>query len=317
MLADGGVDTFLQEVFEFKSRPDFLGIVTNLHSKCAYAHGTIHSRQINAIADLHDYLVDAAKNGYVFGEEAYEAFQATAVGFHGKSEAKPAYRRAIAAARTRRKNRDGTGSEPAAETEEAIKYKRHDISDHVYFEVIDPHVEATVREFERSCSAAVTEDGDIGRYLLRQLALVGDDDAALAHALAELRRAVAAVKQRWCGRQAGRSGSDSAEYDAIRALCADMYRAIQPCEGVRQHPVARRWAAASPLPGVPSEWSLLKAAVLCDAHHDKHYFVFAMAGRELAFLKATCRAGAHILVAPMWATLKPRRAAKAREAAAA
>ncbi|KAK5017460.1 hypothetical protein LTR39_001529, partial [Cryomyces antarcticus] len=66
------LQTFLTKSFDFRCRPELLGQVTIFHEKLSYAENSIDSPGINALADLHDHLVDSSKNGYIFDHEAWQ-----------------------------------------------------------------------------------------------------------------------------------------------------------------------------------------------------------------------------------------------------
>ena len=69
------LERFFQTSFEFAMQEDFLGTCSNHLEKLSYTYITLGSHdsshrhtmkvEMDALADMHDYLVDSAKNGYV------------------------------------------------------------------------------------------------------------------------------------------------------------------------------------------------------------------------------------------------------------
>ncbi|KAK5277960.1 hypothetical protein LTR16_009156, partial [Cryomyces antarcticus] len=86
------LQTFLTKSFDFRCRPELLGQVTIFHEKLSYAENSIDSPGINALADLHDHLVDSSKNGYIFDHEAWQKYVTSSSDIGIKNPKKPAYK---------------------------------------------------------------------------------------------------------------------------------------------------------------------------------------------------------------------------------
>ncbi|KAK4504775.1 hypothetical protein PRZ48_002737 [Zasmidium cellare] len=66
---------FLGEMSAARLRPDLLGTVTLLHERVTYMQGCIDSKQALYLTHLHDRLVDADKQGYIFTHADLEHFK--------------------------------------------------------------------------------------------------------------------------------------------------------------------------------------------------------------------------------------------------
>ncbi|KAK5020087.1 hypothetical protein LTR60_000845, partial [Cryomyces antarcticus] len=86
------LQTFLSKSFDFRCRRELLGQVTIFHEKLSYAENGIDSPGINALADLHDHLVDSSKNRYIFDDEAWQKYITGSSDIGIKNPKKPAYK---------------------------------------------------------------------------------------------------------------------------------------------------------------------------------------------------------------------------------
>src|SRR5205814_8204845 len=86
------LDNFLAESFAFAYTPNLLGSVTLFHENLAYAENSIHSLGVNMIADLHDYLIDATKNGYKYDDQDFRHLVTSSPLIRNKKPPTPAYK---------------------------------------------------------------------------------------------------------------------------------------------------------------------------------------------------------------------------------
>ena len=55
--------------------PSLLGIVTNFHERQEYIENRVFSKTLNSLCDMHDLLVDAPKQGYIFTGKGFDAIK--------------------------------------------------------------------------------------------------------------------------------------------------------------------------------------------------------------------------------------------------
>lgn len=75
MAAPNPLGNFLEMVLGFALESSQLGLLTSLHTTVCYHQNRISSVVIDKMADLHDLLVDTAKNGYRFTSAQLSKFQ--------------------------------------------------------------------------------------------------------------------------------------------------------------------------------------------------------------------------------------------------
>ena len=295
-LTDGhSVEPFLFAGMDFKLNPDLLGIATVMHGKVAYLENSISTPAVGLLADLHDYLVDSAKNGFLFGSEDYSRFVSKLPGVPLKALREPAYKEAMNCSA-----KDDNGFNSRSET---IKYKKNHINDFIYFEVMSPHVNEVLNmllEIRDKCS---TYDHDLTAYFNK--AVNETEDVFVRAELEHLARGLDSLYKRLWTQNVHRNFGDCLEN------CFKEYREISPLN--TDHSAIRYWMRKD-LVGIPSQWELLKASCLFKIFHAKFQFCFGMAGRQLAFIKASSSQGIHFMVSSMWANSKAK---KALEVAAA
>ncbi|OJD30191.1 rna-directed rna polymerase 2 [Diplodia corticola] len=148
-------NSFLRESFKFHFLPSLVGPATKLYEKVTYQENSLVSKKAEALADLHDLLIDATKNGYKFGEAEFRAFRAK---FNiPKDLPKPEHEKA------REQDRDET----KGDTNRKAKRKPPrpppsypNILDTLYFDTIVPHTRQTLDALEQHFATAATDDDD-------------------------------------------------------------------------------------------------------------------------------------------------------------
>ncbi|KAK7535212.1 RNA dependent RNA polymerase-domain-containing protein, partial [Phyllosticta citribraziliensis] len=297
------IQNFLWASFEYRCKTNLLGQTTKLHERICYMENTIDSPKINALADLHDLLVDSSKNGYSFDQNAFERFKITSLDLR-KQVKEPAYERA------RKLDKLEKGKLTESKKLTKMRYQKDNITDKMYFESIEPHTRETfkvVTDHFKSMRVDVDED------LLAPYKAIEEDGgemSEIADELKQLEKAIRQVKDRWNavihGRDFDHPKQGESYTDSVND-CFAMFVAIRPTN--LTHPVVKCWTRS--LTGAPSDWELLKASALYKHWRDKSLsFVFAMAGKWLCWIKASKATDSRLLVLPMWANMKPRRIKK-------
>jgi hypothetical protein len=289
-----GVDEFLRESFSFRDSESMLGKATAYFDKQAYVENRICSHVLDQICDIHGLLVDAPKQGYLY----------TMVDFNRTVQHKlllpiklrqPAHKEAMEDCLDAKESGDTTKVR-----EKEYSHKRGNVLDYLYFEVLRAHNNATMKRVEDVLSTAVIPDTDL---LHPRRRLANHRDPTIDEELRRVQEEVESIYRTWV------SGfhKESTHKEHLR-LVEDCYRrflAIQP-QNI-DHPLIRPWLENYLVSG-QSSWEIIRASTLY-YKLDKHTastFVFTMAGRELAELKARTFPQARTIVAQIRANMKPK-----------
>ena len=292
MNGENIVEEFLFAGLEFKLNPDLLGKATVLHRKVAYHENSIDTPAVKLLADLHDYLIDSAKNGFVFCSEDYQAFMAQLPNVSVRALKEPVYKQAMAFS---------TKEDLSIKTSERdiTKYKREHISDWIYFEIMSPHINTVLESLLDVKEKAETDDSDLKKYF--DEAMNDAEDILVRAELEELPKALDCMyKSSWVPHV-------NRNYEVCLEKCFEEYDSLKPSN--LNHAVIRCWMQ-KPLEGIPSQWELIKASCLFKTLHHRFQFCFGIAGKQLAFLKAGASQRVHFMASLMWANMKPRKALK-------
>ncbi|KAF2120209.1 RNA dependent RNA polymerase-domain-containing protein, partial [Lophiotrema nucula] len=281
-------DRFLREVIEFQTKPSLLGLVTNFHEKQTYAEGCIHSTILQSLCDIHDLLVDAPKQGYVYSHGDFWKYVKGTLLLREEPKL-PAYKGAMDAA------------EQAKEMGEGDRMRTKDWPikadsplDFLYFQVIRRHNDETLRRISEILSKQLDDDPDL-RYPCRRLQERGG--ANIKNALKEVLIDFDGVFRTW------NKGMVASQYNSTVAQCYERFRAVMPT--TPQDPEIILWLEPF-LHGDFSLWELIRASALYTAYPEKHAFVWHMAGRELAYIKAGSQPGSRYLSKAIHANIKPK-----------
>lgn len=298
------IDSFLKRSLAFRSNASMLGRATNDHESLSYAKNTLDSPGTNALADLHDLLVDSAKNGYVFDESAYRKYCHKNPHI-GKITALPAFRQYI---------KELAGSRDV--NPRKFRPNKQHIVDYLLFDIVLPHVEETLVQLKAAFGGSGTSDSDLPALYLEeknaaaQVGTAADEVGSCSTALKALKDDLAKIRQGF-NEQYGknkRSGTTGSEgYSQNIEQCYQRYIVVEPFNP-SDDPTIIRWTKPI-VPGAFTYWSLIKASALYHLYDRKLDFVFGLAGKELAYLKACAcgKDGVRFLVPRMWANMKPRK----------
>jgi len=272
----GDVDVWLQQSFAFKLQDDHLGQVTNFHRRLVYQKNSICEPHVNDLVDLHDLIIDSAKNGYTFSRDAFNKFKKKR---KLKEPPIPAYETLLTI------NKKGaTAVKPTMP-----KYKRDNIIDKVLFEVVNPRLDAMQEKLKSILSTAQTQDHDLARLYL-EIQEREREDPVVQNVLSDLIKAFVPVFNHWNSvmNKISDWATDGANtlVKECQNLCRDTYSAIQPSR--TDHATIHSWLKPR-IPHEPSTWDLLKASAF---YYDRHMkgtrssarrprLVFCVAGREL------------------------------------
>lgn len=278
-----GFAAFLMRNFDFQWQDQFLGIVTNYHEQLTYATKSLHGQAVEAVANVHDLLVDSAKNGYCFDAQAWTELQKS---LHiPRQLPKPKFRR----------------TERMDLFDASLASGRSDhIVDHLVFDVAREEARHIVEHFR----AELTKTPDKRAECLVEPLDSFQQEYCLDDELVEVFNnlcgsGIREIYLHW------RKAADQSEADQVRghdshtawdqgrAKCRQAFVELQPkCRlphssehGSCQHPMVRAWVKKTTI-NAPSTWDLMKASALYKGFYSKPNFVFQTAGDELCFLKA-------------------------------
>lgn len=289
------VDDLLREVLEFRMTPSLLGMVTNFLEKQAYKENRIYSDRLTALCDMHDLLVDAPKQGYLFNERDYRNFTQFTL-CCGKPK-DPAYKQAM------------TECERAKELGEADKirekdyrHKKENVLDFLYFEVVRTHDVATLK----SVSEAFPKDaGDDPAVQFPYVRLRDSRNIVIQGEMAALTASLTALSNKWARDLRAKQTLTSDHYNHVVDSCYHAFRALVPTDINLNHPDVKPWLEPYLYPRF-SLWETIRASALYTVCPTKHAFVWHMAGRELCRLKCIQLPGAKFVTGNIFGNLKPK-----------
>lgn len=332
----------IQQLFRIRLHDNQLGKVTIAHRKLAYRYGSLKDTKVNKLADVHDLIIDAAKNGYEFGEADYTNLLKS-LGVPA-SLARPAYEEALEHSITK------------PEKAMSLKVNESSVIDILVFRHILPQVHAfrdQIRARLRLHGSQVKgvkhepPDQDLLRPYQDLESLALSNPTAKAN-LDHLKMSLRPLSKRWNSFFHGSDDQPLAtdRYRTVVTTCFKEFQDILPIsaqnsfsrlpapssssEGADgapaptlRDPIADLTTAEGILiytwthrdaPQAPSRWELMRASALY--HHrvsskSKTKFAFTMGGRELGYIKAMS-SGRHwrAVTKDMHASFRPRNAKK-------
>ncbi|KAH6644503.1 RNA dependent RNA polymerase-domain-containing protein [Boeremia exigua] len=293
------VDNFLQKSFVFRSAPSLLGIVTKYLEKQSYLENKMSSFRLDRLADMHDLLVDAAKQGYTFTLEDWY--------FYLRSELRckvqlkqPIYQDAMDACAAVK----DSGADVDKTREKKYEHKAENIIDYLYFEVVRAHNVATMKELQTVLSSATEADKDL-LYPREQLDAL--EDKSIKDELLRIQYEISQLYREW---NANTHTDDKGKgIEVFAKVVEDLYARFQAIKPVKtDHPMIKLWLHPWLRPDV-CLWDRLRASTLYTKFHDRktaQTFVFQMAGDELAKIKAESFPRTRYIVANIRANMKPK-----------
>ena len=281
LTIEGGVAEFLKTNFAFQMEDGVLGLCAYLQENFAYSTQSIRSKNFELLSDLRDHLVDAPKQGYRFSHLDWERLLEQ----HGLRQSYPL---------------------PAYKSKDAkrVVTPTDHIIDHVKFQVIMPIIAEFKTRAMSNLQGALLEDHYLGRLYSSTYDLSCREDFIEAQRnLDWLQDDIDRLINDWTLLRADVSGLQ--DYDLHIEQVYQQYSRIAPRK--KKHILIREWSR-SVLPSSPSLWSLLKASALY-ANLAKlrlaraksgitEHFLFALAGRELLYMKSWERNSDAITVVP-------------------
>ena len=291
------INKFLEASFMFRCSNSLLGRATRFHERLSYWENRIHSRGINVMSDVHDLLVDSSKNGYTLDDADYQRLIQENPHIKKKNPPVPAYRIAMEE-NTKRRNISNNSNA----TKKHPDFSK--ICDYLYFKVLEPHTEETIRKVKDAFAGGTDWDSDLQYPYVTENSSV---ESVIQSELQMLREKLTELQQMWVARNKKRGDAFVPEvYNDCVEDCYNVYKAIMPTNLTDR--VISRWVQS--VPGGRTHWQLLKASALFKLFHgfgQNGTFAFHLAGDDLAYIKATASGTARTIKWSMYALLKPRK----------
>ncbi|PPJ56038.1 hypothetical protein CBER1_03377 [Cercospora berteroae] len=286
---------YLAAMAEKRIEPSMLGIVTLFHERLVYAGLPIGSSEVMDFVHLHDYLVDADKQGFDFSQADFEAFKKSRKLPPNLPE--PKYWQFTKADDKMQQQDESRGRviNPDPGTVNII--------DTIFFDVLQPIIESTLKRAAIILDSAASYDHDLANFWNETFKSMSRSSVPAAELL-KLKDELREVQKEW--------STNSRNYptwpDCIQAL-RSMYDAIQPMDPT--DPIVKEWLRK--VGKGYSRWDELKASCLAKHHFGSGShpgsFVMNVAGAEMCHLKLAQTVGqaSRSMTADQYRLLKLRR----------
>lgn len=266
----------------FAMQPPLLGIATNFLTNICYHHSTVSSEAINRLADLHDYLVDTAKNGYCFSWVDWGSFCQQLPGLRAGDKKAPRYK---SISQTTLFEKDFVSP----------RSKRHPhIVDHLIFDVARSRSLQIMSDIDQLNTQAVRTDPQVSKLCvtLSNTTEIAEraTNQAMQMSLKELfnrykRRRAHVIRNK----PGGSNGGQLAALDETDRQFRLHYRDLEPPEQHLQYLDRLRWFRKDLK--MPSYWECFKASCLFHTMSQlpgqfADDFIFTCDTDNVCFLKA-------------------------------
>lgn len=290
------VDHLLKEALDFRMTQSLLGKATTFADKVAYKENCIHSKRLNALYDVHDLLVDAPKQAYRFNDEDFNHLVRRQLKCGNPKV--PAHKEAMeVSAKSKMMGDEGK------DTVKGIRHNPNNILDFLYFDVVRKHNTETRQTLK---DALPKEDDDDPDLRLPFLQLKDKDKKVLADELELLLTGIGKIMNDWNRSLGDKSELSPDKYNKLMDTCYSKYQALVPSSANASHPQIVPLIFPYLGPKHPTLWETIRASALYTVNPKKHSFVWHMAGRELARLKAGTDADTYNVVPAVFADLKTK-----------
>lgn len=290
------VNDFLREALDFRIAPSLLGRVTNLAEKIAYKQNRAVSKSINTVHDMHDLLVDAPKNGYLFTDKDYNDFTRTFL--NGPEPKDPAYKQAMKDCAESSDKKEKNDVDPR---ERDYKHNKENAIDFLYFDVVRSHDVVTLKKVKEFLCKEFGDDPDPSLQY-PYLHLRKHSSEAVQAELNTLHENLKAVERKWLDNTNAKEKKPTWFSDTVET-CYSMYCSILPQDA--DHPDIKPWVHPYQRPQY-SIWEEIRAAAFYTGFPYRHKLVWYLAGKQLAEVKAATCMGSTSIVPKIKAIMKPK-----------
>ncbi|KAH0490704.1 hypothetical protein TgHK011_002161 [Trichoderma gracile] len=284
---------FISRAFLFNLQPAFLGRCTKYKEKLCYAHNSVQDRAAIHLSQLLGYLVDQSKQGIEFTQDDWHRFVKVHLGKKSTFLNEPEYAKEKG---TRLPDKRG----------------RLHVLDYLRFDVADKVIDDVLTSFHDSIHGNELKVQTYDPELTKLNNLYDEQantSAGCRQLLTYLRRSIAALLEEW--RVSMRDGIENSKFANKAEAVYQKWLDIQPPPELLMSGEFPALAHDANKASALSNWQLLKASATFKNHHNNaSKFVWHMAGKQLAYLKAMARSDrgetSKVLVIPeMWGVLRP------------
>ncbi|KAL7911342.1 RNA dependent RNA polymerase domain-containing protein [Trichoderma velutinum] len=289
-LQDACVE-FISRAFLFNLQPSFLGQCTKYKEKLCYFHNSVQDRDAIHLSQLLGYLVDQSKQGIEFTKEDWKRFRIQHLGKKSTYLPDPEYAKEKGSRKP-----DSKG--------------RLHILDYLKFDVADAVIDEVLTSFNEAVKAnnAIPYDEDLTK-LCNMYEERTNISAGCRQLLTYLRGKIGTLRDEWSVtvRNDNENSKFAHKAEAIYQKWIDIKLPAELLESGEflelLHDPNKDLAM--------SNWELLKASVTFKHYYKFGYkFVWYMAGKQLAFIKAMAHRvpgeTSKVMVIPeMWGVLRP------------
>ncbi|KAJ4359880.1 uncharacterized protein N0V89_000436 [Didymosphaeria variabile] len=289
------VNNLLKEALEFRLTPSLLGIVTSHLEKQAYYENQVFSDRLDALCDMHDLLVDAPKQGYKFTNRDFKHYIVNVLRCGNPKE--PAYKEAM---KDCEKKETDEGDKKRKQN---YKHKKENILDYLYFEIVRKHDVATLKQVKDFFSKDLGQDPDpVLQYPYLNHREHGSP--LVQRELDALVKGLKQVERKWLDITMAEDKDKKTDwYSQAVDTCYAKYRSILPAEV--DHPDIKPWIYPFLRPQY-SYWEEIRASTFYAVFTRRHKLVWAVAGKQLAELKAASYADSTAVVPRIKTIMKPK-----------
>jgi hypothetical protein len=291
MGQQGSVRALLHTSLMFRGEVQLLGQTTKFFERLAYVVQDLHDPGVQIMASMHHLLIDNTKNGYRYTDDDFKRFVSNEPLIKPKKlPGKTAYELGMETGIKISQGKLQLGSKSRGPHEHPV--------DTLFFEVIVPQLQAVWASLASRLTFDLCADSCFNTFVDE---VTGSKLPILGMVMTELDQELGKIFEIW---NYGMNKKDSAVCAETIEKCYLRFLEYQP--QYPEHVKVKGWLE-SRLPGEPCTWLLIKAAKLYELVHTKPRtnFMFHMAGRQLAYLKAMSYEDAETMTAPVFAILKP------------
>jgi len=293
------VKLFYQRSFAFLLEPQYLGICTTFFDKLCYNKNSISSPAINFTADLHDFLVDSAKNGYIYKESSWIDFIHNHPDVDLKSMSELAYKTA------------STLPLLSNDQDKETVYKSLHIIDYLVFKVVRPRARRIINEAKSFQFQADSHDRSPGALYLQ---LIERPQSNIKAALKQLLSDLDDIYTQWSRdvTAAYRSRTEREKQQKCDEALEDAYHRyieLEPKNPSRD-PEICMWNHHL-MDNIPTSWDLIKASAVFKSREEKPVFVLGLAGYHICYMKAFMTPKPNFCTPSIFASLKVRKLKRA------
>ncbi|KAF2168282.1 hypothetical protein M409DRAFT_21720 [Zasmidium cellare ATCC 36951] len=275
---------FFSEMAVTRIRFNLLGTVTRLHECLVYLEGGINSEMAIYLVHLHDYLVDAEKQGYNFDEAAFRRFKE-------KIKLPKNLPRPLHWAFTKIDDDDDERNNMRAPIVEG------NVIDDVFLKIVKPKADEAMHRVKQVLfPARQFMDPHLGKFL--------EETITSAHKGSLIRRELKAIERPLEDiRQVWKTHQRVWGFNELVLRLRTKYDAITPHDTL--HPTVVEWMRKQG--NDLTIWEKLKACVFAKLHHgtlQRGRLVFSVAGRDLCIIKHHEVGPSHAVTEEAWCNFK-------------